>query len=56
VGADSEEIAKGEVQPFVDGFTAAGYRLPALLNALVTSPQFFKAQPPAPAKLSMNDH
>ena len=56
VGANSEDVGKGEIQPFVDGFAAAGYRLPALLTAIVTSLQFFKAAPPAPAKVSMNDH
>jgi hypothetical protein len=56
VGANSEEVEKGKIQPLLDGFTAAGYRLPALLKSLVTSPQFFEAPPPAPAKLSMNAH
>jgi hypothetical protein len=54
VGASSEDVEKKTIQPFVDGFSASGYRLPALLRAIVTSPQFFAAPPPAPAKLSMN--
>ena len=56
VGANSEDLEKSRVQPFLDGFTAAGYRLAPLLNAIVTSPQFFSAPAPAPAtsKLSMN--
>ncbi len=56
VGANSEDVGKREVQPFIDGFTAAGYRLPALLNTLVTSAQFFKAPPPAAARISLNEH
>lgn len=57
VGANSEELEKGTVQPFVDGFAAGGYRLPALLKSIVSSPQFFSAPPPeaAPSKLSMNE-
>jgi hypothetical protein len=57
VGGNSEELEKRTIQPFVDGFTAAGYRLPALLKSIVTSPQFFSAPPPesAVSKLSMND-
>ena len=52
VGANSEEVGKKAVQPFLDGFTADGYRLPSLLKAIVTSPQFFSAPPPAPAAIS----
>jgi hypothetical protein len=57
VGANNEDLEKRTIQPFLDGFTAAGYRLPALLKAIVSSPQFFSAPPPesAPSKLSMND-
>jgi len=57
VGANNEDLEKRTIQPFLDGFTAAGYRLPALLKSIVTSPQFFSAPPPesAPSKLSMND-
>lgn len=56
VGADSEDISKGTVQPFVDGFTGDGYRLSSLLRSIATSPQFFGAPPPADSsrKLSMN--
>ena len=56
VGANSEDVETSAIRPFLDGFTAGGYRLPALLRAIVTSPQFFSAPPPAdsPAKLSMN--
>jgi hypothetical protein len=56
VGANSEELEKSTVQPFLDGFIASGYRLAPLLNAIVTSPQFFRAPPPADgtSKLSMN--
>lgn len=56
VGANSEELEKGAIQPYLDGFVAGGYRLSALLNAIVTSPQFFRAPPPAggPSKVSMN--
>lgn len=54
VGTSSEDVGKAAVQPFLDGFVAAGYRLPGLLKAIATSPQFFSAPAPAPAKLSMN--
>jgi len=56
VGASSEDVQTSAVRPFLDGFTSGGYRLPALLRSIVTSPQFFAAPPPAegPAKLSMN--
>jgi len=58
VGANSEEVEKKAVQPFLDGFVATGYRLPALLRSIVTSPQFFAAPPPAgaPATISRNEH
>lgn len=57
VGANSEDLEKKTVQPFVDGFAAGGYRLPALLKSIVTSRQFFSAPAPeaAPSKLSMNE-
>ena len=56
VGADSEDVEKGAIQPFVDGFSTGGYRLASLLRSMVTSPQFFTAPPPADnsRKLSMN--
>jgi hypothetical protein len=54
VGANSEELEKRTIQPFVDGFAAEGYRLASLLKSIVTSPQFFSAAPPAPSKVSMN--
>lgn len=56
VGANSEELEKSTIQPFVDGFVAGGYRLSPLLNAVVTSPQFFRAPAPAngASKVSMN--
>ena len=56
VGANSEELEKGAIQPFLDGFTAGGYRLSPLLNAIVTSPKFFSAPAPADgtSKVSMN--
>jgi hypothetical protein len=57
VGTNSEELEKSSVQPYLDGFIAAGYRLSPLLGAIVTNPQFFRA--PAPtggtSKLSMNE-
>jgi hypothetical protein len=57
VGANSEEVEKGAIQPFVDSFSAGGYRLPALLKSMVTSQKFFSAPPPeaAPSKLTMNE-
>jgi hypothetical protein len=56
VGASSEDIQTSAVRPYLDGFTTSGYRVPALLKSIVTSPQFFTAPPPVdgPAKLSMN--
>jgi hypothetical protein len=56
VGANSEELEKSTIQPFLDGFIAAGYRLSPLLNAVVTSPQFFRAPAPSggTSKVSMN--
>ena len=56
VGANSEELEKSTIQPFVDGFVAGGYRLSPLLNTVVTSPQFFRAPAPAngASKVSMN--
>jgi hypothetical protein len=56
VGADSEDVEKGTIQSFVDGFSAGGYRLASLLRSMVSSPQFFSAPPPADSsrKLSMN--
>ncbi|HEX4637751.1 MAG TPA: DUF1592 domain-containing protein [Rhizomicrobium sp.] len=55
-GASSEDVEKGTIQPFLDGFIAGGYRLASLLKAIATNPQFFGAPPPAanPSKLSMN--
>jgi hypothetical protein len=57
VGANSEDLDKKTIQPFLDGFAANGYRLASLLKSIVVSPQFFSAPPPeaAPSKLSMND-
>ncbi|HUE64836.1 MAG TPA: DUF1592 domain-containing protein [Rhizomicrobium sp.] len=56
VGADSEDVEKVAIQPFVDEFSAGGYRLASLLRSMVISPQFFAAPPPADnsRKLSMN--
>ncbi len=56
VGADSEDVEKGAIQSFVDGFPAGGYRLSSLLRSMITSPQFFAAPPPDDnsRKLSMN--
>jgi hypothetical protein len=56
IGASSEDVQTSAVRPYLDGFTTGGYRVPALLRSIVTSPQFFTAPPPAdgPAKLSMN--
>jgi hypothetical protein len=55
-GANSEDMEKTTVQPFLDGFVASGYRVPALLKSIVTSQQFFSAPRPAdsPQKLTLN--
>ena len=56
VGANSEDLEKNAIQPFLDGFVAGGYRLPSLLKSIVTSRQFFSAPPPvnSQSRLSMN--
>jgi hypothetical protein len=54
VGANSEELEKATIQPFLDGFAAQGYRVQPLLRAIIASPQFFAAPPPAPLKTAMN--
>jgi hypothetical protein len=56
VGASSERVSAAMVRAPLDSFTAGGYRLPVLLRALATSPQFFSAPPPeAPkTKTAMN--
>jgi hypothetical protein len=53
-GGSSEDLDRGTVRPFGEAFVAATYRVQPLLRAIVTSPQFFAAPPPAPAKLSLN--
>jgi hypothetical protein len=55
-GANSEDLEKATIQPFQNGFVASGYRVPALLKSIVTSPQFFRAPPPADGsqKLTLN--
>jgi len=55
-GANSEDLEKATIQPFQNGFVASGYRIPALLKSIVTSPQFFRAPPPADGsqKLTLN--
>lgn len=46
-GADSEELDKTEIQPFLDEFIAGGYRVAGLLKSIASSRQFFSAPPPA---------
>jgi hypothetical protein len=53
IGASSEDVQTSAVRPYLDGFTTGGYRVPALLRSIVTSPQFFTAPPPAPANPSV---
>ncbi len=53
-GDSNEELDRSTVRPFGEAFVAAQYRVQPLLSAIVTSPQFFAAPPPAPAKLSLN--
>jgi Protein of unknown function (DUF1588)/Protein of unknown function (DUF1592)/Protein of unknown function (DUF1585) len=57
VGADSEHLARGVVQPIGDGFARDGYRLSPLLSAIAASPGFFQAPPPAEnlPRVSMNN-
>ncbi len=57
VGANSQRVSAAMVRTQLDSFAAGGYRLPVLLKALATSPQFFSAPPPeAPkAKTAMNE-
>ena len=56
-GADPSRVTPPMYRPFVTAFTAAGYRVPALIKALTATPQFFSAPPPAPvpAKTALND-
>jgi hypothetical protein len=56
VGSNSEEMESASIRPYLDGFIASGYRLPALLKSIVTSAQFFSAPPPAKglSKVSIN--
>jgi len=51
VGASSERVSAAMVKTQMDSFTAGGYRLPVLLKALATSPQFFSAPPPEQPKV-----
>ena len=57
VGASSEDVTAATVRAPLNSFVAGGYRLPVLLKALATSPQFFSAPPPEQpgSKTAMND-
>lgn len=46
IGADSEDVQKEAIAPFMDEFSANGHRLSSLLRSIATSPQFFSAPPP----------
>ncbi len=50
VGASSEKVSATTIKAPLDNFTTGGYRLPVLLKALTSTPQFFNAQPPEPPK------
>ncbi len=56
-GADAALMSPGVYRGFVTAFSAANYRVPALIKTLATSPQFFSVPPPAPvpAKTALND-
>jgi hypothetical protein len=46
-GANVGTVTPPVYRPFVTAFTAGNYRVPALIKALATNPQFFNAPPPA---------
>lgn len=50
VGASSEKVSAAKIKAPMDSFTAGGYRVPVLLKALATNPQFFSASPPEEPK------
>ena len=57
-GANANLVTPPVYRGFAHAFTAGGYRVPVLIKALATSPEFFSAPPPpAPAatKTAMND-
>jgi hypothetical protein len=49
-GANVGTVTPPVYRPFVNAFTAGNYRVPALIRALTTNPQFFSAPPPPAAK------
>lgn len=55
-GADASRVTPPQYRPFVTAFTSGGYRVPVLIKALVATPLFFSAPPPAtvPAKTALN--
>ena len=47
-GANALRVRPAQYKTALDAFIASEYRLPALLKAMATSPDFFVANPPAP--------
>ena len=56
VGANSEDVSPSVFKTAYKAFVDGGYRLRTLLKAMTTSPEFFKADPPAgaPTKTALN--
>ena len=49
VGTNSQRVRPAQYKTALDSFIASNYRLPALLKAMTTSPEFFVAAPPPAA-------
>jgi hypothetical protein len=49
VGTNSQRVRPAQYKTALDTFIASNYRLPALLKAMATSPEFFTATPPPAA-------
>lgn len=57
-GVSSEDVRAATTRGFLTSFTDSGYKVPVLIRALATAPEFFSAPPPpapAAAKTALND-
>jgi hypothetical protein len=50
VGTNSQRVRPPQYKTALDSFIASDYRLPALLRAMATSPEFYAATPPPPVE------